>query len=410
MAKEEKILGLTDELLEKCVRCGSCRQVCPVFNVTHEEPSVARGKIFLADMINKGKVEINKEIADFFNLCTTCLRCAEICPVMVDYEKIIISARALAAKKVGVSPEKKAAIKLFSNRKLLETVAKVSAPLTKLFTRKSKSPQNRLLPVKVPKLGKVLIPEVKPKPFNSEDRVFKARGKEKGRLLFFTGCMFNNFYTETAMNTVKVLNALGYTVIVPKEQFCCGAPAFFAGDLKSFKKMKEKNLKGLSKYEADFCITACATCGHVLKGEYKELPFKVKELIEVLFENIEEIGKWKLPEKTKLTWHHPCHIVRGQKIPRNYPIDILKVLQNAQFVPMEEADNCCGMGGSFKLSHPEISMEIQLKKARNADKTGADAVLTECPGCVMNIAEGLERIDSKVKSLHISDFLAKCIS
>ncbi|WP_456341867.1 (Fe-S)-binding protein [Thermovibrio sp.] len=407
--EEKKILGITDELLEKCVRCGSCRQVCPVFNVTHEEPSVARGKIFLADMVNKGKVKLNKEIAGFFNLCTTCLRCAEICPVMVDYERIIISARAFAAKEVGLSPEKKAAIKLFSNRELLETVGKLTAPLTKLFTKNSKSPGNRLLPVKLPKLGKVLIPQIKPKPFNSKDKIFPAKGEEKGKVLFFTGCMFNNFYTETAENTVKVLNALGYTVFVPREQYCCGAPAFFAGDLETFSKMKEKNLRGFANTEVDFCITACATCGHVLKKEYSELPFPVKELIEVLFENLEEIGKWKYPEKLKVTWHHPCHIVRGQKIPRSYPVDVLKVLQNVEFVPMEEADNCCGMGGSFKLSHPQISREIQLKKARNTDKTGADAVLTECPGCVMNIAEGLERIDSRVKSLHISDLLAKCL-
>jgi len=258
----------------------------------------------------------------------------------------------------------------------------------------------------VPGLGKVLLPQVSSKPFNFKDRTFPAKGEERGRVLFFTGCMFNNFYTQTAMNTVKVLNALGYTVVVPKEQHCCGAPAFFAGDLETFSKMREKNLKAFGNFQADFCVTACATCGHVLKKEYSELPFPVKELIEVLFDNLEKVGKWKLPKEIKATWHHPCHIVRGQKIPRNYPIDVLRVLQNLEFLPMEEADNCCGMGGSFKLSHPQISKKIQIKKAENADKSGAQVVLTECPGCVMNIAEGLERIGSEAKSLHIADLLA----
>ncbi|WP_456435645.1 (Fe-S)-binding protein [Thermovibrio ammonificans] len=407
--EQEKILGISDELVERCVRCGSCRQVCPVFNVTHEEPSVARGKIFLADMINKGKAELDKEAAHFFNLCTTCLRCAEICPVMVDYEKIIISARAKAVEKFGLPPEKAAAVKLFSNPKLLNLAGKVAAPLTKLFTKASKSPQNRLLPFNVPKLGKVLLPEPKAKPFNSTDRWFRPKGKEKGRALFFTGCMFNNFYTETAQNVVKVLNALGYSVFVPKEQSCCGAPAFFAGDLKTFNQMKQKNLGSLNREGFDFIVTACATCGHVLKGEYSELRLPVKELIELLFENIETVGSWKLPRKVRATWHHPCHIVRGQKIPRHYPEDVLKVLQNLSYTPMPEADNCCGMGGSFKLSHPEISREIQLKKAKNADSTEAEVVLTECPGCVMNIAEGLERIGSKASALHIADLLAKAV-
>jgi len=407
MAKE-KIPGVSRELLEKCVRCGSCRTVCPVFNVTKEEPSVARGKIFLANMINQGVVELDREAAHFFNLCTTCLRCAEICPVMVDYEKIIIPARSLAVEKFGLPIEKKAAVKLFSNKKLLETATKLSAPFAKLLPKSSKSSQNRLLPIKIPKLGKVLIPEPKVKPFNEKDKWFKAK-EERGRVVFFTGCMFNNFYTQTAENVVKVLNALGYSVFVPKEQVCCGAPALFSGDLKTFERLREKNFKVFKelKEDFDFAVTACATCGHVLKSFYKDFPYQVKELIEVLFKNLDKVKKWKHPQPVKVTWHHPCHIVRGQKIPRNYPIDVLNAIQNVEFINMEEADNCCGMGGSFKLSYPEISRKIQLRKAKNINATKADFLLTECPGCVMNISEGLERIDSKVKTLHIADFLAK---
>ncbi len=399
----EKIPGITKELLEKCVRCGSCRQVCPVFNVTKEEPSVARGKIFLADMINRGVVELDREAAEFFNLCTTCLRCAEICPVMVDYERIIIPARAQAVKKFGLPPEKKLAVELFSNQKLLNATTLLSS-VTRFLFKRSKSPQNRLLPFKVPRLGKVLLPEPKTKPFN-KGQWFKAE-KEKARITFFTGCMFNNFYTETAENVVKVLNKLGYSVYVPKEQVCCGAPAFFSGDLETFKKLKNKNENILKGAGTNFVMTACATCGHILKSEYT---VKAVEFIEILFENLEEIGKWKFPERRRATWHHPCHIVRGQKIPRNYPIDVLKVLGNVEFVELEEADNCCGMGGSFKLSHPEISREIQLKKAKNIEKTKADLLITECPGCVMNIAEGLERVESNTAALHIADLLAQSL-
>lgn len=407
--REKKILGISNELIDKCVRCGACRSVCPVFNVTHEEPSVARGKIFLADMINKGKVELNREAADFFNLCTTCLSCAEVCPVMIDYEKIIISARALATEKFGLPPEKKATVMLFSNKNLLEIGGMIASPLMKLFTKKSKSPENKLLPIDIPRLGKVLLPEAKSRPFNDRDRWYRAEGNKKGKVVFFTGCMFNNFYTETAKNVVKVLNALGYSVFVPREQYCCGAPAYFSGDLKTFKKMKDKNLQTFQNLDVDFAITACATCGSVLNNTYKELSYPMKEFIEVLFENIEEIGTWKFPETIRVTWHHPCHIIRGQKIPRDFPLDVLKVVGNVEFVELEDADKCCGMGGSFKLSHPEISKEIQLKKARNVEKTKSKAVLTECPGCVMNIAEGLERIGSSTKSLHIADLLAKCI-
>ena len=396
----KKIVGLSKELLEKCVRCGSCRQVCPVFNVTKEEPSVARGKIFLANLINKGVLELDKEAAEIFNLCTTCLRCREICPLDVDYEKIIISARSLAAEKVGLPLEKKLAIKVFSSNGVLKGLSFLS-PVQGFFTKPSRSPQNRLLPFSIPKLGKVLFPQVSLKPFN-RGQFFKAEN-EKGKVLFFTGCMFNNFYTETARNVVEVLGRLGYSVYVPKDQVCCGAPAYFSGDLETYERLSKKNREVFANKDYDFIVSACATCGHVIK-EYMELP--VKELVEVLYEEREQISNWKLPKKLKVTWHHPCHIVRGQKIPRNYPVDVLNSVKGLEYVEMEEADNCCGMGGSFKLSHPEISKEIQMRKVENIAKTGADVVATECPGCVMNIAEGIERKGVPVVTLHIADLLA----
>jgi len=397
-----KIEGITDELLEKCVRCGSCRSVCPVFNVTKEEPSVARGKIFLANMINKGKVELDREAADFFNLCTTCLRCQEICPVMVDYESIAISARALSVKKFGLPPEKRAIVEVMSRKTLLNTLTKAGSLLGKLlFSRKG---FNLISRFRLPKLGKVLIPQMSFKPFNSETRLFRVEN-ERERLILFTGCMFNNFYTESALNVVKVLNALGYSVVVPKEQQCCGAPALFSGDLETFERLKGKNLDVLRGNHR--IVTACATCGHVLKKEYREL--ETVDMLELLFEDMERVSRWRLPERTRVTWHHPCHIIRGQKIPRHYPIDILKCIGNLEFVSLKDADNCCGMGGSFKYSHPIISGKIQLEKAENVVNTGADFITTECPGCVMNIAEGLERKGANVRSIHLADLLAKCI-
>ena len=402
------ILGISNEITEKCVRCGLCRSVCPVFNATDEEPSVSRDKIFLADLINKGKIDIDEEAADFFNRCTTCLRCQEVCPVGVDYETIIVSARKKSVETFGVPLEKKAEIDLVSNKTLLNLFTKVFAPLS-IITKKSKSPQNRLLPISIPAFGKTVIPKPHFIPFNYKNRIFEVEN-ERGRVLFFTGCAFNNFYTKTAMNAVKVLNALGYTVIVPKDQWCCGASAYYSGDMKTFKNLKDKNLKSLSRWNVDFMVLICATGGNIFKKLYKELPFKVYDFLEVLHENLETIGKWKSPENLRITWHHPCHIIRGQKIPRSYPIDILKLIENVEFTNLNEADMCCGLGGSFKLSYPKVSERIQLKKAKNVQDTKADMVLTECPGCVMNIAEGLEKINSNTQSVHIADFLASCLN
>jgi glycolate oxidase iron-sulfur subunit len=171
------IKGITDELLEKCVRCGSCRSVCPVFNVTKEEPSVARGKIFLANMINQGKLEVNKEAANIFNLCTTCLRCQEICPVMVNYEEIAISSRSLSVKKFGLPIEKKIIVETMSKRYLLNAITRIGSTFQRiLFKQKG---FNNVLRFNIPKLGKILIPQMKGRPFNYKSRKFEAENEKR---------------------------------------------------------------------------------------------------------------------------------------------------------------------------------------------------------------------------------------
>ena len=88
------------------------------------------------------------------------------------------------------------------------------------------------------------------------------------------------------------------------------------------------------------------------------------------------------------------------------PRKIISSLPGVRFIEMENADACCGLGGSFGISHKNISSAIQEKKIHAIKKTGADAVVTSCPGCQMYIAHGIRRHKLSVKTLHIAELVA----
>ena len=362
-----------EKLLKSCVRCGSCREVCPVFREVLEEPAVARGKIFLFSAYKKGELKPDKKLLNFLNLCTTCLRCQEVCSAGVNYEDIIIKARSEISNVVGIPLEKKLTNSLLTFKAGLGLLGSLSKPLSGILKKRG-------------------LPSPSIVPFT-----FKKASEKKGKepIVFFVGCMMNFFYQETAKSIVKILNELQYDVIIPKNQTCCGAPAIYSGDLKTFEKLKEENLKVLEEYRGIKVVTGCPTCTHVLRKFYG---IEAVEFLEILMEKGVERKK-----TTKITWHHPCHLVRGLKIDKKSVEDYVSTL--ADFTPLEESDNCCGFGGSFMISFPKISGKIRSKKVKNILATGAELVLTECPGCVMNINLGL--LGKRVKVLHIADFLAK---
>ncbi|OMH40680.1 (Fe-S)-binding protein [Desulfurobacterium indicum] len=405
---DKKFLQIKQEWLDRCVRCGSCRNVCPVFNATREEPSVSRGKISLIDMIQKGYGKLDREAALLFKKCTTCLRCQEICAMDVPYEEIILKAREVATEKFGLFPQEKAVTTILKNEKLFDSAGSFSR-LSYLLFKPSKSPQNSVSKFPIPGKGTAVIPAIKEGKFNYKDRNFPAKTERQGKLIYFPGCMFSRAYIDTSKNIIKVLNNLGYDVFVPSKVVCCGAPSLHAGDRKGFEELKSKNIKVLNKIEADGIVTGCATCCHNLKHNYKELNKPVLQFLEILEQNIETIKQWKVKKPMKVTWHHPCHIVRGQNISKDLPQKLFESIDGITYIEMEEADNCCGMGGSFKMLHPAVSDKIQEKKTLNITATGADTVITECPGCIMNIAEGLEKVNSSMPCNHTADILARCI-
>ncbi len=403
-------LELTEELAHQCVKCSACRSVCPTYSVVKEERSSPRGRLALAEAVVDGIMPLTEDVAAQWNQCAMCRRCEWICPNEVEYKEIMFRARHEAKEKVGKFDPVKTAV--------FKGLGMMGNPITKIGMKFAPSLMNlygKALGKNVPEYNAIyldtgipkytkLMPKPTAKPFGLRGKEVKSKkGKAKKRLLFFTGCMIDAFYGKTGENVLKIMENSGYDVVVPKNIRCCGAPHLYAGEVESFEKLMKHNKEEIDKYDFDAIVVACPTCGGALKEEYK---YPVKDFAEIL----QEDGYYTFKgEGEKVTFHFPCHSYTAMQTDPNVFRDVLKNVKNAQYVEGEEAMMCCGFAGYFSVSNYEVASELQKRKINDLEKTEATYVLSDCPGCVFNLADGMYKHGDykNIKVIHLADYLAE---
>jgi glycolate oxidase iron-sulfur subunit len=237
---------------------------------------------------------------------------------------------------------------------------------------------------------------------------------------YFTGCMTDFVFPELGKKIISFLTRNGVEVIVPQAQGCCGAPVFLgAGDFATGRHLADTNVKAFENLE--YIITDCATCASAMqsyvkfladteqrKRDYQDFASKIKDITEFLVDVLRlPPSAYRTAEEFKgktVTWHEPCHLGRylGVKEP---PRKIIKSLPDIKYVEMPEADACCGMAGTFSIYFYELSQKIAARKVDAITATGADVVVTDCPGCQIQLIDSLTRRKMPVQVRHIMELL-----
>ena len=410
--------------LKKCVKCGACRAHCPAFAAFQREPAVARGKVALAQHILKGDIELDDATYAAMSKCLLCGSCVEKCPNDVPTDEIVMVARESLARQRGLTTFHSAVGRVIKNRSLMKFGAAAARILGPLFFRKIPETSGLRLRFPLPFVGnKRHIPPLAKKPFLERyPEVIKGE-PGKPRIVYFVGCMTNFCYPQVGEAALALFRSLGCTVIIPRNQQCCGLPAMSGGDLDTVRGLAEQNLTALEKYEADYIMTACATCGGALHKFYPavmgkrhpELQQRAAALAAKTVDAVQLLQKLGLdPVKTgagsglSVTYHDPCHL-RTRNIVKQ-PRELLSATPGITLSEMEGADKCCGLGGTFNVYHYETSMVINSEKAEAIMRTGAGAVATGCPGCMMQLSDGLKQRGSKVAVIHTLEILARLLN
>jgi glycolate oxidase iron-sulfur subunit len=414
-------LKRVEDQLKKCVKCGACRQNCPAFTAFQREPAVARGKIALAQHIQKDDIELDDQTYLAMSKCLLCGSCVDKCPNDVPTDEIVIAAREALAQKRGLTTFHAAVGQVIKSRSRMKMGAKMAGLLGPLFFKKVPETSGLRLRFPLPFIGNARhIPAIAKNPFMDRHPEVIAGEPGKPRIAFFVGCMTNFVYTEVGEATLALFRHLGCTVIIPKGQQCCGLPGMSGGDIGTVRDLAEKNLAEMEKYEVDYVMSACATCGGALHRLYPLVVGKrnpeLKERLEALAAKTVDasqlLHKLELNpaetgagESIRVTYHDPCHL-RTRGVTKQ-PRELLKGTPGVELVEMEGADRCCGLGGTFNVYHYDSSMTINEAKSQAIVATAAQAVATGCPGCMMQLSDGLKQHGSKVEVLHTLQLLAR---
>ncbi len=236
------------------------------------------------------------------------------------------------------------------------------------------------------------------------------------KVQLFIPCYIDQLFPETGFNTIKVLEKAGCEVVYNTQQTCCGQPAYNSGYWDESRSLAKKFL---ADFKDDFpIITPSGSCAAFVIHHYPQL-FKEESAIQQdcnrigkqLFEitdflvNILKFDDFGAVFNHKVTFHDSCSALREYGI-KNEPRQLLAKVNGLQLIEMEEAETCCGFGGTFSVKHPAISTAMTDKKTIDAIATGADYIISTEASCLMNINAYCQKQNLPIKGIHLVDILA----
>lgn len=411
-----------------CVKCGKCIPTCTIYQTHREEVTSPRGYLDLVGAYSRGELELDSRLRDYFESCFLCTTCVEACPSSLPIDHAIESIRVEIAKKYGIAWYKKLYFYLLRHRKLMDFVFKFIAFIEPCAFKKV-SGGNKIwfnkrivFPFSKKSFLEQYSGEIKIESNNKESKL------THNKVAIFIGCLANYNYPSTGKALLKILETLKINVLIPKQE-CCGAPAYFTGDIDSVLFLIKKNIAYFEEFidEVDAILIPEATCAAMLisdwnkaldsisneneRKEYKarlaKLTPKMAMASQWLYKNtdLEKILESKNKKDLKITYHDPCHarkVLKIYKEPRNL------LSKNFNLFEMEEPERCCGFGGvSMQSQKYTTTLKAGIPKAKNIEKSGAEIVSAECSACRMQITNSLNQIDSKTSFKHTLELIAQ---
>jgi glycolate oxidase iron-sulfur subunit len=402
--------------VEQCMKCGFCGYFCPVYREQREEKGLARGKDQLIRLALDGKQDLSPGFYAAIENCLLCKTCVQYCPAKTRIDHAVTAARGDYVAAKGLPLGKRFVFRhVLPRRRLFGFALRVAGWFQRLLPRGEG--KFRHLPQFLSAMGAGrAVPEVAPRFLrNTLPERNPPAGTPRYRVGFFAGCATEYVFPELGQMMVDVLRSLDCEVVFDRRQVCCGAPVYLSGDFATGRKMAQQNVAALEEY--DYVVSGCATCSSGLREygtylattpeeteRYRRFADKVKDfnalVVDLLADALDRLAIRPEYEGRTVTWHDPCHLARYQDV-RSEPRTILQHLGGIEFVEMAEADRCCGLGGSFSITHYETSKSIADHKVDAIAASGADTVATACPGCMIQLRDAVTRRSLAVDVVHI---------
>ena len=403
----------------KCIRCGACANVCPIYSKVggHKYGHVYIGAIgLILTLFYHG----HGEASDIVKNCLNCGACAQVCPVAIDLPWLIKKSGEAVILAQGRAPVKNIGMSLaMRNRRLFHLLLRAAHIAGKPFD--NGDGLIRHLPDFVERRhGFRRLPAIAAIPFRKRwEKIAPHPDPPLHSAAFFCGCAVDFIYPGQGEAMLKLFKRHGVQIDFPMDQTCCGLPAFAASDRHGGKEFARVNIEAFSHSDFRPIVTLCASCGSHMKNHYKKMftpgsaMFKKAEafsdriidfssfMVNVLKASPSEFRR----SGQRAAYHSPCHLCRGLNVEKE-PRALIEI-GGFDYVPSKDEDVCCGFGGSYSVDFPEISAEILKKKLDHVQKSKARVLLTDCPGCVMQLRGGMDKRKGGMAVMHMAEALAE---
>ena len=370
-----------------CTECGRCSDVCPAtstgkmlnprlmihdikINLLHNGPLLSKNdKQDIALPLVGGGHEgsISEEmIWD----CTTCGACQEVCPVFIEHVPKIIELRRNLTMAQSRMPE---GVQL-----MLRNMQTRGHPWVGVQTLRLRGD------------------------WTSDLELTKLSEESEIDILLWVGCAaaLCDRNVEATIALVKVLRAAGVNFgVLGEDEACCGDPARRAGYEFQFQVMAEQNIEVFKSFKVKQIVTICPHCYNTFKNEYPKYgaEIKVVHYTELIADLLKQ-GKLKLQKELDIsvTYHDPCYLGRYNNV-YSAPRYILESISPDSMKEMQRSKSnsfCCGGGGAHMWFEQQTGTKINVMRAEDALKSGAETVITTCPYCLQMFEEGLQLKDA----------------
>ena len=419
--------GLSVEGVNQCVHCGLCLAYCPTFAELGTEMDSPRGRIFLVKSLAEGRIALSDSVVNHLSLCLDCRACETVCPAGVPYGRLIEAAKAEIERQRPGDVARRV-FRWLNLGVLLTRPAMLRAATSALRLYQKSGLQSivrrtgiaRALPGVLSE-WEALLPVI---PAAAEraplPRLIPAEGTRRARVALLAGCVQAALFGAHNRATARVLAKNGVDVVVPEGQGCCGALHAHSGDHPRAIELAKQTIDTFEQESVDAVVVNTSGCGAHMKAygallagdpAYAERARRFAQSVQDISEFLarEPLRGPFRPVPLTVTYHDPCHVVHGQKI-KSAPRQLLAQVPGLTVVDLPESDWCCGSAGIYNLTQPEMATRLLHRKVSHVLETGAEAVVTANPGCIIQIEHGLSAHGSAVRVMHLVEILDRACS
>lgn len=384
-----------EAILRACVHCGFCTATCPTYVLLGDERDSPRGRIYMIKTMLEEGAPATADVVKHIDRCLSCLACMTTCPSGVHYMHLIDTAREHVEKTYE---------RPLADRWLRALLAKVLPkpgllrPLLKLA--KLGRPLGPLLTtVKLPQLAAAL--KLAPEQLPPSEKlglpgIYKAQGKTLGRVGLLQGCVQS--VTDPGINAaaIRLLTRLGFEVVVPKGEPCCGSLEHHMGREEAALAKARANVDQWLKADVETIIITASGCGTTIKDyghmlrldpAYAEKATSVAAKARDVTEFLSSLDLPPQLMQLRVTYHSACSLQHGQKVTSTAQ----GLLRHAGFTVSDvpEGHLCCGSAGTYNIMQPDIAERLKQRKLANIHSTHPHVVAAGNIGCITQLADGL---------------------